>query len=296
MPYPGMYGRLAGGSLTPAKVPRHAYDEPVASVVFFHAHPDDEAMLTAGTMAALSAAGHRVVLVTATRGEHGEVVEGVLSDGEALGDRRVLELDAAAAELNVARAEFLGYVDSGMMGTPTNDEPGSFWRADLDEASGRLARILADERAAALVVYDDNGSYGHPDHIQVHRVGVRAGELAGTPVVYEAVMDRDRIIRQIQMARETRSADLPADLPDPTEGPEKFGVPGDVITTRIDVTPWIKAKRRAMARHRSQISDESFLLTLPDEWFALAFGTEEFIRRGAPAGTAETALDLSGLV
>jgi LmbE family N-acetylglucosaminyl deacetylase len=261
----------------------------VASVVFFHAHPDDEAMLTAGTMAGLSAAGHRVVLVTATRGEHGEVVEGVLGDGEVLGDRRVRELDEAREELGVSRLEFLGYVDSGMMGTETNDAPESFWQADVEEAASRLARILEEERASTLVVYDDHGSYGHPDHIQVHRVGVRAAELAGTPVVYEAVMDRDRILAQIKLARDSGQADVP----DPEEEPdENFGVPGHLITTRVDVGPWVAAKRRTMALHRSQIPPDSFLFTMPDEWFAAAFGTEEFIRRNAPAGTVETTLDL----
>lgn len=259
-------------------------------MVFFHAHPDDEAMLTAGTMAALAAAGHRVVLVTATRGEHGEVVEGVLDQGEALGDRRVRELDEASEALGVSRLEFLGYVDSGMMGTPTNDAPESFWQADIDEAAGRLARILEEERASTLVVYDDHGSYGHPDHIQVHRVGVRAAELAGTPIVYEAVMDRDRIVAQIKLARESGLPDVPSTEDEPDED---LGVPGHLITTRVDVGPWVAAKRRAMALHRSQIPADSFLFTMPDEWFAAAFGTEEFIRRHAPDGTVETALHLA---
>jgi LmbE family N-acetylglucosaminyl deacetylase len=181
-----------------------------------------------------------------------------------------------------------------MMGTATNDAPDSFWQADVDEAAGRLAHILDEEQAGALVVYDDHGSYGHPDHIQVHRVGVRAARLAGTPVVYEAVMDRDRVIGQLKMAREAAGVELPADLPDPEKGPaEDFGVPTHVITTRVDVGPWLAAKRRAMAHHGSQISRDSFLLTLSDEWFGEAFGTEEYVRRGAPAGTVETELDVA---
>src|SRR3954452_4150387 len=105
----------------------------MATVVFFHAHPDDEAIATGGTMAKLAAAGHRIVLVTATRGEHGEVEEGFLDEGEALGARREQETHAAAEALGAARVEFLGYVDSGMMGTAENDGPGCFWRADIDE-------------------------------------------------------------------------------------------------------------------------------------------------------------------
>src|SRR6202022_2330530 len=102
-----------------------------------------------------------------------------------------VEWEAAAAALGVARVAFLGYVDSGMMGTPANDAPESFWQAELDAAAQRLAGLLTEEQPQVLVVYDDHGSYGHPDHIQVHRVGMRAAELAETPVVYEAVIDRD---------------------------------------------------------------------------------------------------------
>src|SRR5688500_3649860 len=146
----------------------------MATLVCFHAHPDDEAIATGGTMAKAAADGHRVILVTATKGEHGEVVEGFLDPGEELWQRREQEVADACKALGVARHEFLGYTDSGMMGEPENDAPGSFWRADLDEAARRLADILDEEEADILTVYDDTGGYGHPDHIQVHRVGVRA--------------------------------------------------------------------------------------------------------------------------
>src|SRR5258708_39841261 len=125
----------------------------MSTLVTFHAHPDDEAIATAGVMAKAAAEGHRVVLVTATKGEHGEVVEGVLRKGERLADRRAAELEEAAAVLGVARCEVLGYVDSGMMGTPENDRPGAFWRADLDEAAGRLAALPGEERAHAPTGY-----------------------------------------------------------------------------------------------------------------------------------------------
>jgi LmbE family N-acetylglucosaminyl deacetylase len=259
----------------------------VATAVFFHAHPDDECVLTAGTMVQVAAAGHRTVLVVATRGEHGEVDDGVLAAGETLGEHRTIELEAAAAVHDVARVEWLGYVDSGMEDTATNDLPGAFWRADLDEAARRLAAILVAERAAALVIYDDHGGYGHPDHIQVHRVGVRAAELAGTPVVYEATIDRDRVFAQMQAAKDAGVEGLPDELPG-----DEFGVPAALITTRVDVADVAATKRQAMACHRSQISDTSFFLALEGERFAAVFGTEEYIRRGAPAGTMETALDL----
>ncbi|MBV9934462.1 MAG: PIG-L family deacetylase, partial [Actinobacteria bacterium] len=126
----------------------------MATAVFFHAHPDDEAIATGGTMAKAAAAGHRVVLVTATKGEHGEVAEGFLEPGEALWERRVREVKAAADILGVHRNEFLGYVDSGMMDTPENNAAESFWQADIDEAGERLAKILREEHADVLTIYD----------------------------------------------------------------------------------------------------------------------------------------------
>src|SRR5262249_52393564 len=152
-----------------------------------------------GTMARVKREGHRVVLVSATRGELGEYAPDALAPGEALVDRRVAELHAAADILGVDRVEFLGYRDSGMAGEPTNDEPGSFSSADIDEAAARLAQLLDEEHADVLTVYDDHGNYGHPDHIQVHRVGVRAAELAGTTRVYEATVDRDYLRRLMEM-------------------------------------------------------------------------------------------------
>src|SRR5947209_10867001 len=172
------------------------------TLVVFHAHPDDEAIATGGSMAKAASEGHRVVLVVATRGEHGEVAEGYLEPGEALWERRVKETNAAADALGVARVAFLGYVDSGMMGTPENDVPESFWQADIEEAAQRLAAILEEEHADVLTAYDENGVYGHPDHIQVHRVGMRAGELAGTPKVYMSTANKDEVQRQIKEARE----------------------------------------------------------------------------------------------
>jgi LmbE family N-acetylglucosaminyl deacetylase len=264
----------------------------VATAVFFHAHPDDECILTGGTMATLAEAGHRVVLVTATRGEHGEVVDGVLEEGELLGDRRERELEQAASLLGVSRTVFLGYVDSGMAGTPENDAPHSFHQADIDEAAGRLADVLRSEGAGTLVIYDEIGGYGHPDHVKVHRVGIRAAELAATPVVYEATIDRDRVVALMRQAAE--AGDLPEDAgPPPEIDEEAFGMPAVRITTRVDVSGQIAAKRAAMAAHESQISAESWFLTLPIDRFSLAFGQEEFIRRGAPPGLAETELALA---
>jgi LmbE family N-acetylglucosaminyl deacetylase len=254
----------------------------MATMVTFHAHPDDECITCGGVMRKAHEQGHRVVLVVATRGELGEVEDGFLGDDEELWQRRVKETQAAADILGASRVEFLGYTDSGMMGEETNDRPGTFWTADVEEAAGRLAGILREEDAEVLTVYDDHGGYGHPDHIQVHRVGVRAAELAGTPRVYQATMNRDAMNR--------RRADF---VPPGTELPdlgEDFGTPEALITTAVDVTPWVTYKRQAMRAHASQISDQSFFLSLPDEAFAIAFGTEHFIRVGAPPGIAESDL------
>lgn len=251
-------------------------------MVTFHAHPDDECIACGGVMRKAHEQGHRVVLVVATRGELGEVPDGFLGDDEELWQRRVKETHEAAAVLGVSRVEFLGYTDSGMMGEPTNDAPGTFWTAPVEEAAARLAAILREENADVLTAYDDHGGYGHPDHIQVHRVGIRAAELAGTPRVYQATMNRDRILA----GRERFAAASGVEMPDPGED---FGSPESIITTAVDVSAYVSYKRQAMRAHASQISEQSFFLAMPDEAFGLAFGTEWFIRNGA-AQLSETDL------
>ncbi|WP_027943216.1 PIG-L family deacetylase [Amycolatopsis taiwanensis] len=252
----------------------------MATMVTFHAHPDDESIGCGGVMRKAFEDGHRVVLVVATRGEHGEVPDGFLAEDEPLWRRRVAETQAAADILGVKRLEFLGYTDSGMMGTETNDAPGSFWTAPVEEAAGKLAAILREERADVLTVYDDNGGYGHPDHIQVHRVGMRAAELAGTPRVYQSTINRDHVARGLARFAEG------ADLPDVTT----TGKPESEITAAVDVTEWVSYKRQAMRAHASQISDQSFFLAIPDEAFRYSFGTEWFIRAGQGPGITETDL------
>jgi LmbE family N-acetylglucosaminyl deacetylase len=260
----------------------------VSTAVFFHAHPDDEAIGTGGTMARAASEGHRVVLVLATCGELGEPVPGVLDDGEELWERRVVETFRSAELLGASRVEFLGYRDSGMIGEPSNDDEHSFWRADVDDAAHRLAAVLAGESADVLVVYDDHGGYGHPDHIQVHRVGLRAAQLAGTPVVYEMTMNRDQIRRQLAVRKEGASGD-----PDPgTEGfndPqfESFGSPEALITHAVDVRAFLGTKRAAMLTHASQIAPDSFFMQMPEEVFAAAFGTEWYIAHGRTRAEGE---------
>ena len=258
----------------------------MATLVTFHSHPDDETIACGGTIARAAAAGHRVVVVTATAGECGEVVDGFLEPGETLGERRLKELTDAAGILGVARLEVLGYRDSGMLGTPENEDPACFWQTPVEEAAARLARILVEERPDAFTVYDDHGNYGHPDHIQVHRVGVRAAEMAGVERVYEATMNRDQLQRLMARVAELgiSETDELSDLEDMTD---TIGLPETELTTAVDVTAHLDVKRRAMAAHASQIADNSFFLTLPEHVFSLAFGTEWYRRRGAPPGLQE---------
>ncbi len=269
------------------------------TLVCFHAHPDDESITTGGTMALAADAGNRVVLVVATRGEHGEVPDD-LAPGETLADRRMAETERSAQVLGVSAVHWLGYRDSGMRGWEHNGHAEAFWQADVDAAAERLAAILRAERADVLTVYDWHGNYGHPDHVQVHRVGHRAAELAGTPHVYEATVNRDAIVRLTAMARELgmdTGVDDPAAL-DPdvdfdvnaTDDGTPFGMPEAELTTSIDVSRVIDRKRASMACHASQITDSSFFLRMPPDVFTLAFGTEWFIRKGAPPGIREDRL------
>jgi LmbE family N-acetylglucosaminyl deacetylase len=257
----------------------------VATLVTFHAHPDDESIACGGVIRKAFEHGHRVVLVVATRGEHGEVPDGFLAQSEPLWQRRVAETQAAAEVLGVKRAEFLGYVDSGMMGTPTNEAPGSFWTASVEDAAENLAAILVEENAEVLTCYDDFGNYGHPDHIQVHRVGMRAAELAGTPKVFQSTVNREHMQRGMAAFAERSGTQAPD--PDQTA---QLGKPAAEITAAVDVTAYLDYKRRAMRAHASQISEQSFFLAMPDDAFRYAFGTEWFIRAGQGPGITETDL------
>jgi LmbE family N-acetylglucosaminyl deacetylase len=257
----------------------------MGTLVLFHAHPDDEIITNGGTAARASAEGHRVVLVIATHGEWGESPED-LAPGETLVDRRRAETEASAAELGIHRIVWLGYEDSGMTGWEQNNNLGNFLQAPLEEAAQRLYTVLAEESADVLMIYDWHGVYGHPDHVRVHQVGVRAAELAGTPRVFEATMNRDWIKELQRMAREsgaalggdTDAADFDPDGPSDDGNP--FGSAMSELTMQVDVGEHVKKKRAAMACHRSQISDTSFFLQMPDDMFARAFSAEWFIERG----------------
>jgi LmbE family N-acetylglucosaminyl deacetylase len=245
----------------------------VATLVFFHAHPDDESIGTGGTIAKAVHLGHRVVVVVATNGELGAEPEGLLGPGESLSERRLAETVEAAGILGVHRLEFLGYRDSGMMGTASNEDPDCFWATDVDAAAGRLAAILVGEGADMVTIYDETGVTGHPDHIQVHRVGVRAAARAGVGEVLEGTMSRSQARRLIRHAAGADAVTLDRDL-------DVFGTPDELITDKIDVRAYLDVKRRAMAAHASQISETSLFLSLPPAVFEEVWGYECCIRRG----------------
>lgn len=229
--------------------------------LFFHAHPDDESLLTAGTMARLAAEGHRVVLVMATAGE-----AGLASEQRSLGTVRTRELHDSARILGCARVVFLGYRDSGLDGSA----PGGFASAPLREAAARLAELLTEEQADVLTVYDPYGGYGHPDHVQVHLVGIEAARLAGTASVLEATVDRD-LLRPFRHL-------LPFDL-------DAAYLPGSQITHRVKIGRHARAKRASMAAHATQATGGSSVRTLaaflrlPYPLFRLIFGTEFYRQR-----------------
>ena len=255
---------------------------PMATLVAFHAHPDDECLLQSGSLAKAVHDGHRVVLLYATRGDVGEAPDGLLEPGESLVERRMAEAMRSADALGVHRVAWLGYRDSGMAGTADNDDPRCFWRADVEEAAARVAGVLREEAADVLTIYDENGNYGHPDHIQVHRVGSRAAELAGTPHVLEATVSRAHIKALISEA--AAAGQRVDNVPDLDDESVVFGVPDEAITTVVDVGNFLDRKRAAIAAHASQVQDTGLFLAMPPEAFRAAMGTEFYIRRGVPAG------------
>lgn len=251
----------------------------MATVLALHAHPDDEVILTGGTLARAAATGHRVVLVTATDGR-------VHNEDD---DVRLSELRSSAGILGVHRVECLGYADSGYGPVFYPDPPGRvrFGRADVDQAAGRLAAILREEGADVLLSYERNGGYGHRDHVQVHRVGTRAAELAATPRVLEATMPRELLVRIGNLARLLR---LPA--PYDADVVRTAYAPRATITHRVNVFGFARHKRDAMAAHRSQIGNSGFgaraldvLLALPPQASGLLFPFEWFVDPALPAGS-----------
>ena len=267
-------------------------------LLLVHAHPDDESIGTGATMAKYAAEGAGVTLVTCTIGELGEIIPPDLAhlaadaDG-GLGEHRIGELAAACAALGVTDYRFLGgagrWHDSGMMGTPANDWPGSFWRADVDEAAGELLTVIREVRPQVMISYDDNGFYGHPDHIQAYRVAWRAFALADNLVskFYAMTVPKSVLAQAIELIRGRESGEFSGG-PDFTRAESAddlpYGVPDDVVTTNIDATSYLDAKIEAMRAHATQISVHSPFFALSNNVGQLAFGHEYYILLAGPRG------------
>jgi N-acetyl-1-D-myo-inositol-2-amino-2-deoxy-alpha-D-glucopyranoside deacetylase len=245
---------------------------PGRRLLLVHAHPDDESIGTGATMAKYAAEGARVTLVTCTLGEEGEIIPPSLAHLAAakedrLGEYRIGELAAACAALGVTDHRFLGgpgrWRDSGMMGTPANDDPRCFWRADIELAAQALLDVIGEVRPQVLVTYDANGFYGHPDHIQAHRVAWRAFERAGPG------------------------------------GPEKFyataAPDSGSVTTEIDAEAYFGRKLAAMRAHATQITVTAPYFALSDGVRRLARGTECYALLAGPRGLRGPAAREAGL-
>jgi LmbE family N-acetylglucosaminyl deacetylase len=305
-------------------------DPRAGGVLFVHAHPDDESVGTGGTIARLVAEGVRVDLVTCTDGAEGEIHDPTLDHAEA--HPRLVEIRAAELACSVdalgggaIHQHHLGYRDSGMMGTDANTHPDAFWQADMDEATARLVAIVRAARPSVIVSYDENGNYGHPDHINAARIAreayaVSTGQSWAVARFYETAFHRDSWFALMGEMRE-RGIALPWDLDAVTDRPpadelnptnaaaldqvsesleegssvdwDDFGRPDDEVTTRVDVSAHREAKRRSMDCHKTQRQDLGWLLDLPPDLADRAISTEHYVLRWldgdeVPPGHRET--------
>ena len=294
---------------------------PPGGLLLVHAHPDDECFATGGLIARSIAEGRRVDLVVCTGGEEGEIHDPDLDHGEArprIREIRAAELECSIATLAVGPGALhlhrLGYRDSGMMESEANSHPEAFWQADPDEATGRLASIVRASRPAVMVTYDANGNYGHPDHINAHRIAVAAMQAAADPSrfddagpawavakFYEVAFNRDRwfgLMAEMKERGITLPWDFDTDEPAAAESEAEassFGMPEADITTFVDVEPFTAQKRASMACHRTQRQDFGWLLDLPDDLAGRILTPESFVLTRWPTHRIEPGLNESSL-
>jgi N-acetyl-1-D-myo-inositol-2-amino-2-deoxy-alpha-D-glucopyranoside deacetylase len=291
-------------------------------VLFVHAHPDDESMGTGGTMARLVSEGVRVDLVTCTDGAEGEIHDPALDVDEARPRLAQIRADELACSIDALGGgaivqHLLGYRDSGMMGTDANGHPDSFWQADMEAATRRLVEIVERVKPAVIVTYDENGNYGHPDHINAARIA-RGAYLASrsteSPVsrFYEIAFLREAWFSLMTEMKERGIAlpwdmdsvvgDTPADELNPSNAAalnqvaesldagseasweESFGRSDDEVTTRVDVSGFLDPKRRSMDCHKTQRQDLGWLLDLPPDLADRAIATEHYVLRWLDGG------------
>ncbi|MBX6385233.1 MAG: PIG-L family deacetylase [Microbispora sp.] len=242
-----------------------------------HAHPDDEVMSTGGIFVKYAAEGIRTVLVTCTNGEQGDGPGGVKPgepghDDAAVAEQRLGELRESIGHLGIAHLELLGYRDSGMDGWEGNRHPGAFTNVPVETAAARLAELMERYRPQVVVTYDENGNYGHPDHIQAHRIAVTAAEKTGIPdKLYYTAVPREGIRQMFESMRANGM------MPDDFEMPDDFGTPEELITSVVDVSPYVENKLKALKAHASQ-GDSIAFLRMPQEVQHQVFSREYFIR------------------
>ena len=248
-----------------------------------HAHPDDEASTTGGILARYAAEGIRTVLVVCTNGEQGDAPGGLKPGQDGHDEDEVVairrrELEESCRILGVADLEMLGYRDSGMMGWDANTAPGAFWGMPVEEAARPLAALMERYRPDVVVTYDDYGFYGHPDHIQAHRITIAALDQTGLPTkLYFPTIKRSKL----QQFRERMES---AGVEAPEVDEDRFGSPDEDVAASVDCHSQAAAKRSALAAHASQ-NDNSFFLQFPPEVFEAIFGTEDFLRERDHTGT-----------
>jgi N-acetyl-1-D-myo-inositol-2-amino-2-deoxy-alpha-D-glucopyranoside deacetylase len=303
---------MTANTTAPAPAAEHpASPRAARRLLLVHAHPDDEVIGTGATMAGYAAEGVHVTLVTCTAGEEGEILVPELAHLAAdredrLADVRVVELANAMTALGVADHRFLGgvgcYRDSGMMGTPANDKPHAFWHAAVDEAAAHLVRVVREIRPQVLVTYDENGGYGHPDHIQAHRVAMRAAELAADPAfapehgaaweiakIYWTAVPKSVLGEGVQAMKEAgdTSEFLAVDSVD--ELP--FGTDDALVTTSIDGSAYLENKREGMRAYPTQISMEQGFFALSNA-IGMEFMAHEYYQLvKSPAERTEAGLE-----
>jgi len=264
-------------------------------MLLVHAHPDDETIGTGATMAKYAAEGAHVTLITCTLGEEGEILVPSLthlsSDQEdGLGEHRIGELTDAMKALGVTDHRFLGgpgrWRDSGMMGTPSNDRPDTFWQADLEDAVGELVRVMREVRPQVVITYNEDGGYGHPDHIQAHRVAVAAFTASGDPARYTDAGPTwqpsklyytafpQSVLRAGYEALKEMGEEAPFGLTSVDD--LTFGDRDDVVTTEIDARDYLDAKVAAMRSHATQIAVDGPFFALSNNIGQRAFGVEYF--------------------
>ncbi|WP_281897970.1 PIG-L family deacetylase [Micromonospora humidisoli] len=254
-----------------------------------HAHPDDEATSTGGVLARYAAEGVTTVLVTCTDGGCGDGPGGVKPgepghDPAAVVAMRQAELEASCAALKVSHLETLGYADSGMMGWPNNESPGAFWTTPVAEAAQRLAELIRRYRPDVVVTYDENGFYGHPDHIQAHRITMAAVEMTDIPAkVYWTTVPRTAFA---EFGRVMKELGVEWAEPDAQDAPgPQLGLPDDEITTWVDTSSYGNQKFDALAAHASQ-TENIFFLRMGRDRFVELMGRETFVRVRDTTGAA----------